>query len=154
MRTQFTYWKILVSVIAATKIHDVPGLEILEPFSTENPTTGAHEYFPPSYKLPDHQLEALYASPDGNADKLREFRAEAAACALYGWLKEGLTTFMQDEPDYLLQLALPFAERTQFGFGAWKESWQDVQVDVTAPCEYTRVPGPGNKRDHSPQVSS
>ena len=159
MRTQFIYWKIQAAVLAATKIHDVPGLEMLEPFPKENPSTGAHEYSTPSYKLPDHQLQRLYASAD-NAYELRKFRAEASACALYGWWKEGLTQYMQDEPalddmeEYLLQLALPSGDRTHFGFKAWKGTWDDIQVDVTGPCVETKPPGKVqcNKRDHSPQV--
>lgn len=151
MRTQFIYWKIQMSVLAATKIHDVPGLEMLEPFPTED-SNGAQKYSVPSYKLPDYQLQELYASD--NADDLRKFRAESAACALYGWWKVGLTQYMQEEPrlddmeEYLLQLALPPGNRTHFGFELWKGSW-DVQVDVTGPCVETKIKG---KKYYSPQV--
>lgn len=143
MRTQFIYWKIALAVLSATKIHDDPNFEMLEPFPKED-ENGNQVYTPPTYKLSHAQLEDLYAS--NNADDLRGFRAEAAACALYGWWKVGLSQYMQDEPrlkdmqDYLLQLQLKPSNRTHFGFDAWKDNW-DFTVDVTASCETKKKQG-------------
>ena len=135
MRTQFIYWKIAQAVLSATKKHGIKGLEMLEPFPKEN-TGGNQVYSPPDYKLPDKQLDYLYA----NVDKLKLFRAEAAACALYNWWDVGLTQYMQNEPrlldmkEYLFELNLDPKDRTHFGFDPWKNEWPDLKVDVAAPC--------------------
>jgi hypothetical protein len=157
MRTQFIYWKIAQAVLSATKKHDINGLEMLEPFPKEN-ASGNQVYSPPEYKLPDEQLDALYA----DVDTLQLLRAEAAACALYNWWDVGLTQYMQNEPrlldmkEYLVELNLDPMDRTHFGFGSWRNEWPDLKVDVTAPC----VPEKRSNRNSfspivmlSPQVS-